>query len=258
MVQPKHDGAYCHVHLDRGGCIERISSRTGADYENGNVTGLIGQFVGYPGAVLVGELTAHTEAGNAEAIEFGARRVHLFDIAFGMDSRPLHDLPYGERRSELYRMHVAVESFGGGQSWTQTKCAPKSKRSGKFTRKTWRGTALTPIVPQFRPDACDDPWDMVKAGKLEGLVAVSQAAPMGRRGAKRKCKLTSTLDALVIRQGAKSVELLHLGQRFYVNKAKRALFAGDVVEVAHDGRYGDGTPKFARIVRVRHVLMLAP
>lgn len=256
MVQPKMDGAYCSVHLGPTGCIARISSRSGADFGPGMTDTLIGQFVGYPGAVMAGELTGHTEAGNAEAESFGARRVHVFDLLFGNNSEPITQLPYSQRRKYLFEMQVKVDTYGPGQTWRQTPEGVRDKRTGWFTAKTHTGTALTPIVPQVAPQAASELWDRVQSGELEGLVAVAQNAPAGRRGAKRKCKPVDTLDVVAIHVGPRAVECLYLGKRFIVSKASRDICVGDMLELKHNGWYRDGIPRFARIVRRRDDLVL--
>lgn len=257
MVQPKLDGAYCHVHLDPTGCIARVSSRTGRDFGPNQTGTLVGQFVGYPNAVLVGELTASTEAGIADAKAFGAHRVHVFDLAFGYDAEPLARKPYSERRAELHRMQAKVELYGPGQTWYRTEHGIRDRKTGNFTRKTHTGLALTPIVPQVPAKAADSLWDQVRAGKLEGLVAVSQGAPMGRRGSKRKCKQTDTLDVVVIGRECGSARCLYGALQFWVNIATRDVCVGDMLEIAHNGWYNGGTtPRFPRIVRRRDDLMV--
>src|SRR5687768_5910213 len=64
VLQPKVDGALARVHLDRGGRIERIFMRSGSEFSRDLVGHLLGAFIGWPGAELVGELEAHTEAAN--------------------------------------------------------------------------------------------------------------------------------------------------------------------------------------------------
>jgi ATP-dependent DNA ligase len=256
MVQPKIDGAYCHLHLDATGCIARVSSRTGRDYSGDQVSHLLGQLVGYPGAVLIGEFEAHTTAGNQAAQEFGARRVHLFDLAFGYDTRPLHHQPYSERRAELCRMQALVDTYGPGQSWHHSEHGIRDKSTGWFATKSHRSTALTPIVPQFAPNATDELWDQVRAGRLEGLVAVAQNAPLGRRGAKRKCKPVRSIDALVMGVDSRTVLCLYGAGHFTVSKGPRNIQKGDMVEVKHDGFYDSTTPRFPRIERVRYDIMV--
>ncbi len=252
MVQPKVDGAYCHVHLGPTGCIQRISSRTGRDYGDANISGLVGQFVGWPGAVLIGELTAHTEAGNREAKTIGCRRVHLFDIAFGHSTQPLAHMSYSDRRDQLCSMQAQVEAHGPGPTWTQTPEGARDLRSGRFSPQTLTGTALTPIVPQMRPCDAGEMWAKVDAGELEGLVAVSLRAKLGARGSKRKCKATQTIDAVVVGVDTRAVSCIYAGQVFAVSRGKRDLKPGDQVEVALDGWYESSTtPRFARIIRRR-------
>lgn len=255
-VQPKMDGAYCHVHLDGTGCIRRVSSRTGCDFGDAQTGDLVGQFVGYPNAVLVGELTAHTEAGIRDAREFGQHRVHLFDMAFGYDAKPMARLPYSERYAELHRMQTKVEMFAPGKTWIRSEHGYRDRRTKRFCKPLQRGTKLTPVVPQVRAKAADTLWDQVKAGELEGLVIVSQAAPLGRRGAKRKCKPFDTMDAIVLAVGAKSVRCLYGSTKFVVNRGARDVCVGDILEIRHNGYYAaGGTPRFPRIVRRRDDLM---
>lgn len=94
----------------------------------------------------------------------------------------------------------------------------------------------------------------------EGLVAVDLTAPAGRRGAKLKIKATDTADCRVL---AVSPGLLRLaaprtspagwrGESLVVGYSRAASLApGAIVEVAHDGCYRSGLPRFARVVRVR-------
>ena len=256
MIQPKMDGAYAHVHLDRTGCITRISSRTGRDYCNDNVTGLLGQFVGWPGAVLVGELTAHTEAGNRDAQNFGARRVHLFDMAYGYGTRCMRELPYHARRAALLEMQAKIYAYTYNP-WETDAHGKRDKRSGRFCNPVPAGITLTPVVPQVAPDSVSRIWDRVQTGELEGLVAVAQSAKIGARGAKRKCKLTSTCDAVVLDVRSRQVTCLYMANYFTVSRGKHDVCKGDVVEITHDGWYAGGkTPRFARIKRVRHDLVL--
>lgn len=251
-IQPKADGAYCHLHLDRFGCIARVSSRTGRDFDGDSIRGLVGQFVGYPGAVLVGELMAHTEGGNKDAAEFGARRVFLFDIAFGYDTAPLHHLAYASRRDELYRMQAKVEAFGPGQTFVREWGRSRDRSSGRYCRKTHRGTALTPILPQYLPSQCGELWDRVRAGELEGLVAVSQRAKLGARSSKRKCKPVEHIDAIVVQRGPRTATVIHNATQFRVTIGKRDVCPGDVLEIAHNGWYGSSrVPRFPRVVRLR-------
>ena len=259
MVQPKMDGAYCHVHLGPSGCIRRISSRSGADFGPNQTGSLIGQFVGYPNAVMIGELTAHTEAGVADALEFGAHRVHLFDMVHGYDAKPMARMPYSERRAELFRMQTRVEMFAPGQTWRQESHGIRDRASGRFCSKTHRGIALTPIVDQVRAKHVGELWDRVQSGALEGLVAVAQSAPIGHRGAKRKCKLKDTLDALVLERGGKTALCYHMGAKFFVHIARRDVVPGDYVEIIHNGWYKGGTtPRFPRIGSIRDDLSLDP
>src|SRR3990167_11218694 len=60
--QPKHDGAYARVSLDRRGRISNVLSRAGSPIRE--AADLVGILAGPPDSVLHGELESHTEAGN--------------------------------------------------------------------------------------------------------------------------------------------------------------------------------------------------
>lgn len=65
------DGAYARVHLDRRGRVERILARREQEFPRSIVGPLVGAFLGWPDSVYVGELEAHTEAGNRAAATRG-------------------------------------------------------------------------------------------------------------------------------------------------------------------------------------------
>ena len=100
--------------------------------------------------------------------------------------------------------------------------------------------------------ACPRFVEFVERGDGEGLVAVDLRAPIGKRGAKRKIKLTDTVSARLSppRGGGQIADVFAYGRTFSVYMPTWAAF-GDVVDIAHNGFYGTGEPRFARVVRRR-------
>lgn len=250
-VQPKIDGCYAELHLDGDGRIASVLSRTGRPYGPAIVGDLLGALVGAPRAVIAGELEAHTEEGNRVARRRGYRQVHLFD-ALHDGTRSLAAEPYRARRDALWRMQSAVAGpefvtarWEHGHRWRRV--------DGPYCRgpRDWR---IAPVVPQLQPQVADDLWDRVLADALEGLVVVALDAPLGRRGAKLKCKLTESLDCVVLSCDGRAAVVRTFGQVFTVPGYGLDLSPGAVVEVCHNGRYADGTPRFARVKRERRDL----
>lgn len=257
VVQPKLDGAYARVHLDRRGRIERVLRRDGREFGRDLVGHLVGAFVGWPGAVLVGELEAHTEAANRVAAIRGWRALHLFDCVRAHGGLYVAREPYHVRRDYLWRMQSEVVNLGCELPWYEDVHGARSRATGRFVPATPTDWRLTPIVPQRpaqRAEAAWDEWVAPGTDAIEGLVAVELDARLGARRAKRKVKLAQTLDCRLIsaRGGAAVVE--YGGQRFAVSA--RGLGAdvrpGSVVEVLCDGWHEkSATPRFARILRLR-------
>lgn len=265
VVQEKRDGAYAHVHLDSRGRIERILSRSAQEFRRDLVGDLLGCLVGAPHAVLVGELEAHTEAGTRAAAAAGFRSVHLFDIVRAGDLY-LGREPYRARQDWLLRSQEWAERNGPGLPYTVDALGhAHDRQSGRWCTPIPLDHRRTPLVASRAPAHAGELWERALVGDLEGLVAVNLDAPLGRRGAKVKCKPTSTIDATVISSDGHAASLLYAGVRFVVSARAKGLVLrpGQVVEVAHDGwyeaggriagkSYGElGQPRFARIVRRR-------
>jgi hypothetical protein len=127
--------------------------------------------------------------------------------------------------------------------------------TGRFIEDLPRDWRLTPIVEQHSIAKASELWSLATSGQIEGLVLVDQAAPLGKRGAKRKVKPTDTLDATVVSADSKAVRVVWAGHSFMLGQTKAQAKPGDVVEVKYDGFYECRViPKFARIVRVRNDL----
>jgi len=248
VLQPKIDGAYAELHLDSSGCIERMFTSTGREYSAGVVGDLIGVRAGAPGAVLVGEFEAHTEAGIAAARTRGWANVHLFDAL-----RIGHDLtsePYRVRRSALHRMVVEAEMAGDDRPDIDRRGVAHGD-DGRFARRIPRGWRRCPVVPQHPTSAAGDLWDRAMSGEIEGFVAVALDARVGARAAKRKVKPVDGLDCIVIAADTRTAVVRSFGRTFTVSSSSRILSPGQTVEVSHSGWYADGTPRFARLARVR-------
>lgn len=254
--QAKCDGCYARVELDAAGAIARVTSRNGRELRE--ASDLLGIVAGEPLAVLHGELEAHTEAGNTAAAARGWRNLHLFDVT-AIGDRDLKPLNYSERYATLHRMQAAIELTEHGRITTWSRDASgrlHDAGDGRFVRGVPRDLRRLPIVALHRGrGAGEQLWrEHVERDRGEGLVAVCLDAPAGARGGKRKVKATDTIDAVVIAADVCTAELAIGGTSFFVPAAKLDLVPGQVVEVQHDGRYANGTPRFPRIVRARRDL----
>jgi ATP-dependent DNA ligase len=266
VVQEKIDGAFARVCLNSQGRIAHVFTRSEAAFPASMTSGLIGALVGAPHAELVGELEGWTEAANRIASTNGYRRIHLFDCLHDGE-RSLLAAPYRERRDVLYRMQSALVDERTALPWTQEGGRARDRSSGRFARAIPTDWRLTPIVDQVPARRVDELWSRVEHTGGEGIVVVNLEAPVGRRGAKRKCKAMNTLDATVISADARLAHVAWAGGTFIVSCIGRQLEPGQVIEVACNGYYETGarlpgksygtgaTPRFARIVRARPDLM---
>lgn len=252
VVQPKIDGMLVRVVLSSAGRIAHVFSRTGAAVQKQLTADLLGAFVGWPHAELVGELEAHTEAGNRAAATRGYRLVHLFDCLHD-GTRSLVREPYRVRRDSLWRQQSEVVNLGCELPWYRDRNGRAHGRGdGRFVADKATDWRLAPVVPQMPATRVEELWASVDRGDLEGVVAVNLDAPAGRRGAKLKCKPADTLDASVLSVSARQVVCSYGGQVFAVGRGRHDVAVGDVVEVAHSGWYESATiPRFATLRRVR-------
>jgi hypothetical protein len=254
VLQPKVDGCYARAHLDRRGRIERVLSRAGAEFGRDLVGHLLGAFVGWPDSVLVGELEAHTEAGNRAAAARGWRALHLFDC-IRAGGRYLGREPYRTRRDTLWRMQSEVVNLGCELPWYEDDHGARDRASGRWCRAVPTDWRLTPIVAQRPAARARQAWrEWGPDAGAEGLVAVNLEAELGARGAKRKVKRTDTLDAVVVAtgQGALTVEWAGRIVTVAAGAAGDArIRLGEVVELACEGFYDSSLPRFARLVRRR-------
>lgn len=253
-VQEKRDGAYARVHLDARGRISSLFSRSGQPFPAAQWADLRGAMVGAPHAELVGELDAHTEAGVAAAARDGLR-VHLFDVIHD-GRRRLVDQPYRERYRALLSMQLAAACRAEDSWWRDEDHGTRDRATGRWSRQALGpgGVALAPPLELHRPAAARQLWERALAGELEGLVVVALDAPLGARRAKRKVKPRETLDARVVAVDQRAA-IVEAGRVRFVVSARssedRELAPGAVVEVAHEGWYASGVPRFARILRTR-------
>ena len=222
-AQPKKDGVFCTVHLDAEGRIDRLLSRTGRVLPPVYTHDLVGLHAGPGHAVLAGELEAETEAGRAAVAARGYPLVHLFDYLHD-GARSLATEPQRVRRDALHRMQAACEVG-----------------------------ARLPIVPQYSV-AQVGRWyaEALDAGD-EGLVLVHTGAPVGARACKLKLKRVDTLDGRVLDVDAACARVLVPGVPAFVVMLRKSVdtVRGAVVEVAHEGFYASGVPRFPRLVRRR-------
>lgn len=252
--QPKPDGVYARVSLDRRGRIANVLARSGAPLRE--AADLVGILAGPPDSVLHGELEARTEAGNRAAATRGWRALHLFD-ATRWAGRDCSGDVYADRYARLHQAQAELELGGRRNPWVDDdEGDAHDVRTGRYTRRVPRDIRRLPVVPLARGRGSGEQlWrSYVELGGGEGLVAVRLDAPARVRGAKRKIKQTMELDCRVLACEGGAARLEYGGQVFVVSARGRwsQLQPGELVEVAADGWYERGaTPRFARIVRVR-------
>lgn len=252
--QPKVDGVYARVSLDRRGRISNVIARSGAPLREAQ--DLIGILAGPPDSVLHGELEAHTEAGNRAAAARGWRALHVFDVTrwHGTD---VCARAYADRHALIVDAQAELVSAGPRNPWVvDDQGDAHDARTGRYTKPIPRDVRRLPVVAiTCGRGAARDLWrEVVEVGGGEGLVAVRLDAPARARGAKRKIKATDTLDCRVLACAGGAARLEYGGQVFTVSARGRwsQLTPGAIVEVAADGWYERGaTPRFARIVRLR-------
>lgn len=266
-VQPKVDGMYVHVHTDRAGRVHALTSRTGRAVDAAAVQDLIGCRVSAPHSILAGELEAHTEAGILARERRGYALVHVHDL-LQLDGRSLAAEPYCARRDALWRVQSALVCEDLDQP-TERDAA------GRWQRQTPRGWRRCPIVPQVPASRWQELWQgYVEREGGEGLVVVALDAPAGRRGSKRKIKQATTIECVCVAVDERRATLvwtaagaayhvehseLQRRDRTAVRSAPHVLTGarsitfrvGAVYEVACDGFYASGLPRFARVMRER-------
>ena len=273
--QIKSDGAFCRITTDGSGRIDSAVSQNGLPIAA--ASDLLGIHAAPPYSTIDGELDAQTEAGTLATAERGYALLHLFDCV-RLAGQPIARLPYVERHGSLYRAASWCESEGlarvrdwaldvhgnahasrGLGGYPRTDTIPKVEGGnrdapatypGRFVAAIPRDLRRLPIIPLHRGrTAAHALWSAVERDGLEGLVAVELRAPVGRVGSKRKIKLTDTLDCTVTESDASHSRVTtDRGLTFIV---PGHLEAGAVVEVAHNGYYRSGVPRFARVVRAR-------
>lgn len=253
-LQPKIDGCYVTALLDGDGRIAELRARSGRVL--GDLAGdVLGVLAGRPWSILVGEYEAMTEAGERAAMARGYRCLHLFDcVQAGLER--VAERPYRERRDRLYAMHAELEDASLDRPWHETPTGKAKDDRGRWTRAIPRSWRRVPIVEQLPSTMAGRAWaEWVEGPGGEGLVAVNLDAPMGRRRAKRKCKLTDTLDAVVAEFDPKLCLLVWRGHPFIVSRGRHEPNVGDIVSVAYNGFFERQViPRFPRIVSVRQDL----
>ena len=247
VLQRKVDGCYVKAFCNSDGRIVRLLSRTGRTYNMAEARSMLGCKVLPCAGIICGELEAHTPVGVKAARERGYSLLHLFDCLALEGVGSLLQLPYNQRRSALYRAWVANADAQGIHK------GPAHDERGKWCTYVPRGHERAPILPVHAVRRFDALWqDEVESGRAEGLVAISWTAPVGARRAKRKIKPYDSVDCVVLEDlGGKLAVRSFCGTFLVQWRGRRRFRPGEVIAVRHDGFYDSGTPKFARMDRVR-------
>lgn len=242
--QPKMDGVYATVTTNARGEIVRICTRAGNAMPLSPFAGVRA----IPHATLVGELEAITETSVAIVASRGWSLIHLFDV-LSLGGMPIADAPYQTRYAQLVteisRLETGIPTalYRGGRH---------RDHRGRYVDAAPLDQRRTPVVPMLRgADGCRQLWrDHVELGGGEGLVAVRLDAHASARGAKRKVKVTDTITGRVIRRDSSCASVL-VRDRTIVVSAPAWVTVGALVDIAHNGFYATGEPRFARVIRTR-------
>ena len=261
VVQPKSDGIYGIVSVDRSGRVSSIVTRSG------DVLGpsLMAEFSGLRwvrDSILIAEIELWTEPSNRAAATRGYRMIHVFD-AHRVNGRDVSRESYRVRRDAVMRAESELVNFDRDEPWFEdTQGDAHDLKSGRYTTpmpRSWRRIQVVPQSPSRLAETAWQRWvDQQHAGPVEGLVAVALDAPIGARRAKLKAKLTTTIDVVVTHVDATAMTVYWsaANQRLAVHRPSSLVDVaiGSVLEVTHEGFYENGLPRFARVLRTRRDL----
>lgn len=250
----KKDGAHAKIRTDPAGQVASVVSRNGRPFAPSECAHLLGVQTGLPSAQLAAELEAHTEAGIAARTARGYALAHLFDL-LALDGRSLAPLPYEQRYAALHRGQALAEQSGRlGPAVDHRGDAHDAQ--GRYMANVPRDVRLLPIVRLARGrGAIARTYEEVIAEGGEGVVVVDLTAPLGKRGAKKKLKPVTEIDAVVLASDRHAATVAYRGRTFHVATTRQPQ-PGEVVEILHDGVYASGEPRFARVTRVRTDLQI--
>lgn len=244
--QPKIDGGYATVTTDANGAILSAVSRSGRPWTLGDLE----QVRTIPSAVLCCEIERHTEAAVVAVRNRGFELLHIFD-ALSLGGRALVAETYADRYQAIMRAIAEREAQQG--EWVYA-AGNRRTEAGRFTHAAPVDVRRTPLVPMLRgASGFDEMWSTyVERQQGEGLVAVNLTAKAGSKLAKRKVKTTDTVSAKLSpgNGGGKTAHVYIYGQRVTVCMPANMRY-GDIVDIAHNGFYNTGEPRFARVVRKR-------
>jgi hypothetical protein len=273
-LQIKRDGCYVVATTGADGLLSSLTLRSG---EPVSAT-IAAEFRGVrwaPSAVVVGELDLWTERSVRVVAERGYRLIHLHDV-LRLGREDLSSQPYHKRRDVLMRAESQLiqddpdrplapspRTFtwgmpSDGAAPTKLKARPLDPPGTMVPSRIPMSWRRIKVVDQWPAAAFDRVWSQCEADDEEGLVVVALDAPIGRKNAKRKCKIERTIDAVIVSRDRAAATLRWPGGDFVVSATGRnaALPVGAIVEVLCDGLHDRGQPKHPRITRAR--LDLAP
>ena len=261
VVQPKPDGCYSTITFDATGLLSQIILRNGSTVR----PDIMRDYAGIrwaPNSALVCELEIWTDAANRLAASRGYRIATIFD-ALRVDGLDVTRDPYSVRRDALFRAESLLVQDSDDRPWTPDASGrAHDQTTGHYTRPVPQSWRRLPIIEQRPVRAVDALWtDYVERNGGEGVVVVALNAPLGRRGSKRKCRDSRTMEAKVERYDNAGAVLTWAGGSFVVactGRLNAELAVGAIVEVKYDGFLErTGQPKHPRITRLRTDLMPA-
>jgi len=253
VVTPKLDGIYTTVATDSAGRISAIITRNG-EFLPKNLAADYAGVRWLPDSVLVCEAECWTEAANRIVEKRGFRLLWAFD-ALRVAGQDTSKLVYSERRDWLMRGESWLVNESADRTWTTDKNgAAHDINTGRWTRpvgRGWRRVRVVPSMPASKAETAWSEWTSSSEMPVEGLVVCGLKSKLGR--GKSKVKALETIDAVVLQSDPSGYVLRMRGSElvFAIGRGGIDAQPDDVVEVAHEGWYTTGVPRFARVVRAR-------
>lgn len=247
-VQRKMDGCYVTITTGADGEVTSIRTRNGR--EAPYAAEILGQIIGAPDSVLCAEWEAHTEVAEVAATARGYRVAHVFDM-LQIRGRDISKQPYAQRYGEAMSAHLAVSMSVRGDATRLVRTGRRHSAANRFASARPINWRLAPMLESAPASELEAVWSEYVVGEGgEGLVLVDTMARAGKAASKLKVKQTETHD-LVITSITPTECYVHVGEHTLGMYRPTWVREGMLVEVACDGYYAGGCPRFARVIRPR-------